>query len=128
MPLEPESPELIYHLALRDEWQQAVGSETGYQRSTLGASLDDVGFIHCSFAGQVQRIADLVYRSRPDVMLLTIDRSRLDAEVRVENLEGGEDLFPHIYGPLRIEAVVRAEPVPVGADCRLVVAMLLDRH
>lgn len=126
MPPRSETPEPIYHLALRDEWRRAAESETGYHRSTLGASLDEVGFIHCSFVSQVQRIADLVYRDRDDVLLLVIDRSRLEAEVRVENLEGGEDLFPHIYGPLPITAVVRAEAVPLGADGRVSVGPLLD--
>lgn len=109
----------MYHLAVAVEWEAAVESGTDYRRSTLGASLDEVGFIHCSFAGQVQRIADLVYRDRADVLLLTIDRSRLDAEVRVENLEGGEDLFPHIYGPLPIAAVSLVESVPLDPDGRL---------
>ena len=96
----------IYHLALRDEWHEAVERNEPYRRSTLGRSLDDEGFIHCSFAHQVEMIADLVYRGR-DVVLLSIDPSRVQAEVRVENLEGGEDLFPHIYGALPLDAVVR---------------------
>jgi uncharacterized protein (DUF952 family) len=39
-------------------------------------------------------------------VVLAIDTDRLDAEVRVE---GG---FPHIYGPLPLDAVVSAEPRP----------------
>ena len=127
MPSEPETQVPIHHFALCDEWQRAVESGTGYRRSTLGASLDEVGFIHCSFADQVQRIADLVYSGRSDVVLLVIDRSLLRAEVRVENLEGGNDLFPHIYGSLSADEVVRAEPVGLGADGRLAVGLLLGR-
>jgi glutathione S-transferase len=119
MPTEPDAAVLVYHLALREEWEEAVTSGADYRRSTLGASLDEVGFIHCSFAGQVQRIADLVYRGRTDVLLLVIDPALAGVEVRVENLEGGEDEFPHLYGPLPIDAVVRVEPIGVGRDGKL---------
>ena len=126
VPADPETPETIHHLALCHEWEPAVATGADYRRSTLGASLDEVGFIHCSFPHQVQRIADLVYRDRQDVVLLTIDPARLGAEVRVENLEGGFDGFPHIYGPLPVRAVIRAEAVPVDGHGRLGVASLLD--
>jgi uncharacterized protein (DUF952 family) len=45
--------------------------------------------------------------------------------VRLENLEGGDELYPHLYGELPIEAVVRVDRVPVGDDGRLAVAPLL---
>ena len=110
----------IYHLALESEWREA--SKTGvYHRSTLGKSLEDEGFIHCSFANQVQGIADAIYHGRHDVVLLEIDPSRVNADVRVENLDGGEERFPHIYGPLPTEAVSRAQAVPVGVDGQLIV-------
>jgi len=47
--------------------------------------------------------------------------SKLQAEVRVENLEGGTSKFPHVYGPLLIEAVVNVDPISVGHDDRLLV-------
>jgi uncharacterized protein (DUF952 family) len=108
----------MYHLALRDEWQAAL--EHGeYRRSTLGRSLEDDRFIHCSFASQVQAIADIVYRGRQDVVLLRIDPTRLRVEVRVESLDGGEERFPHIYGPLPVDAVVDVRPAPPADDGRL---------
>lgn len=114
----------LFHLAIEDEWLDAtrVGE---YRRSTLGRSLAEQGFIHCSFAGQVQMIADLVYSHRADVVLLRIDRKLVGPEVRVENLEGGEQLFPHIYGALPVDAVMRADPVPLDAEGRLLVEPLL---
>ena len=121
----PEAERPIYHLALRYEWEAAVERNEPYRRSTLGKSLEDQGFIHCSFADQVAMIADLIYHGRRDVLLLVIDPSRLQAEVRVENVDGGEQLFPHIYGALPLEAVVRADRVPLGDDGRLAVGMLL---
>ncbi len=50
------------------------------------------------------------------MMLLVIDPSLVPAEIRLENTEGGDDLFPHIYGELPLTAVVRAEPVPPKDD------------
>jgi uncharacterized protein (DUF952 family) len=61
---------LIYHLAVLAGWD---ASASEYRGSTLGRSLDDVGFIHCSTASQVRQVADLVYAGRDDVVLLTID-------------------------------------------------------
>lgn len=117
-------PHHIYHLALREEWQEASGGGA-YRRSTVGRSLEDEGFIHCSFANQVQAIADLAYHGRGDVVLLEIDPFRVQAEVRVENLKGGKGPYPHIYGPLPVEAVVQAKDVPLSADGRLIVEALL---
>jgi len=106
----------VYHLALEQEWREAVERTGSYGRSTLGKSQAEVGFIHCSFAPQVETIARLIYRGRGDVLLLVIDPSRVDAEIRTENLEGGGDQFPHIYGQLPIDAVVRVSTVPMRDD------------
>jgi uncharacterized protein (DUF952 family) len=123
--LDVDLPAHIYHLALEDEWEEAVRTGYAYRRSTLGLSVGEVGFIHCSLPQQVQGVADLAYGGRRSVVLLTIDRSRLRDEVRLENLEGGDELYPHLYGELPIEAVVRVDRVPVGDDGRLAVAPLL---
>jgi len=52
--------ERLYHLALREDWDDAL-SDGVYRRSTLGRSLEEEGFIHCSHREQVQKIADLLY-------------------------------------------------------------------
>jgi glutathione S-transferase len=114
----------IFHLALADEWREAVAAGA-YERSTLGRSLAEQGFIHGSFARQVQAIADLLYRHRSDVVLLRIDPAKVGPEIRIENLEGGDDRFPHVYGPLAVDAVVRADPVELDADGRLRLEHLL---
>lgn len=126
MPSDDDAVPRIYHLALQADWSAATDGDTPYRRSTLGRSLEDEGFIHCSFATQVQVIADLVYRGRRDVVLLVIDPSRLPVEVRVENTNGGDERFPHIYGPLPLEAVVRVEAMPADATGRLMTAALVD--
>ena len=99
----------LFHLALADEWLAAVRGGEHYDRSTVGASLAEVGFIHCSFAEQVGPTRQRYYADRSDVVLLEIDPDRLvDVEVRVEDLHGTGEAFPHLYGPLPLDAVVEA--------------------
>jgi glutathione S-transferase len=109
---------VIHHLALRAAWDAAVAAGE-YRRSTIDRSLEEEGFIHCSFAAQVPATADRYYQGRDDVLLLTIDPDLVDSELRIEDLSGRGEAFPHIYGPLPIAAVVRVEPVPLGDDGRL---------
>jgi uncharacterized protein (DUF952 family) len=49
----------------------------------------------------------------------------VDREVRFENLEGGEELYPHIYGELDHSAVTGLEPLMVGGDGEFVTPTLL---
>ena len=102
----------VFHITEQQRWQDAqlLGIYTG---STRGASLDEVGFVHCSFAEQVDAVKGFLYGADfvGDLVVLEIDTDRLDAEVRVENLDGGEELFPHIYGPVPLDAVVAVHEV-----------------
>jgi len=50
------------------------------------------------------------------LVLLCIDRERVAAPVREENLEGGADQFPHIYGPLNPDAVYQVINFVPGSD------------
>lgn len=105
----------LLHLAVRREWERAQASGA-YDRSTIDTSLAEEGFIHCSFPEQVQATADRYYRGRDDIVLLVVDPDRLD--VRVERASSGEG-FPHVYGPIPVEAVTSVQPVPLGPDGRL---------
>ena len=115
---------MIYHLALETDWTQAQQSGgLGYRISSIGRSLGDVGFIHCSFDNQLQRVADAYYRARTDVVLLSIDESKLSSPIREENTEGGDELYPHIYGPMNVDAVVSVQPLSPRADGTLVIEL-----
>lgn len=93
---------IIYHITTSADWAtaQILGS---YQADTLA----EEGFIHCSTRQQVTAVANRFYSGRQDLVLLSIDTEEMNVPVKWENLEGGEDLFPHIYGPLDLKAVTQ---------------------
>jgi uncharacterized protein (DUF952 family) len=107
---------LIYHIAARADWDRAR-ADGEYTRSTADRTLAEEGFIHASQAAQVARTANRFYREVPgDLVLLVIDPGLLRAEVRYEDVPGAELPFPHIYGPLNVDAVVAARPFAAGPD------------
>ena len=93
-------------MALPDDWTAAF--ETGeYTTSTRGQTLAEVGFIHASTRDQVEATANRFYADLDQLVLLTIDPLRVGAEIKWEPpAPGVDELFPHIYGPLPISAVV----------------------
>jgi uncharacterized protein (DUF952 family) len=95
----------IFHIAEPAQWQDAV-ERGSYDRSTRGASLADVGFVHGSYAHQVELVANAIYADWADpLVLLEVDAAAVGSPVRVENLEGGTEEFPHVYGPIPVAAV-----------------------
>jgi uncharacterized protein (DUF952 family) len=91
---------LIFHITSEHAWADAKA-----QGHYTADSLASEGFIHCSERHQVAWVANQRFRGRSDLVLLHIDRARLQAPVRYENLEGGRELFPHVYGPVPVSAV-----------------------
>ena len=79
-------------------------------------SLQGEGFIHCSYADQVCRVADFLYRGRSDLLLLEVDSSRMSAKVLVEDLYESGEPFPHIYGELPWRAVAAVHAFPCAED------------
>jgi uncharacterized protein (DUF952 family) len=96
----------IFHIAFESDWQAAQQDGT-YRVSTRGLSLDEVGFIHAGFEYQVATVGAAFYAdASAPLVVLVIDTDLLNAPVVVENLDGGDEGFPHIYGPLPTTAVV----------------------
>ena len=73
------------------------------------------GFIHMSGAAQLAATIDTHFRGRTDLVLAAVDLTRLGEAVRWEPSRGGQ-LFPHLYGPLAIDAVTAAGPLARSAD------------
>ena len=100
--------DIILHLALPDDWAAAfeVGS---YTMSTRGRTLTDEGFIHCSRPHQVEGVANRFYAEVDQLVVLTIDGDLVGAPILDEPpVPGDAELFPHLYGPLPLVAVVDA--------------------
>ena len=110
----------IFHIATVADWEAAQRSGS-YTTSTLGRTLVEEGFIHASHADQWQGVRQAFYGGVTEpLVLLAIDPERLTAPVVEEVPDGETRAFPHIYGPLNADAVVRAIPLddhgePVGA-------------
>ncbi|WP_344857737.1 DUF952 domain-containing protein [Amycolatopsis ultiminotia] len=105
---------MIIHICSRAEWD-AVPAEGQYR----AASLDDVGFIHCSDPGTVALPANSLYRDRADLVLLEVDPTRVNAQVRWEDgVPAHPDgiWFPHVYGPIPRNAVVAVHDFPAEPD------------
>jgi uncharacterized protein (DUF952 family) len=101
----------ILHLTERSLWE-AARARGRYELSTRGRTLQEEGFIHCSTRAQLPRVAAFLYGSYDgpdDLVVLVVDPERLDAELKYEAPEPGAEEFPHVYGPIPVEAVVDVE-------------------
>jgi uncharacterized protein (DUF952 family) len=104
---------VFFHIAAQRDWDRALRAGV-----YTAASLDGEGFIHCSTSAQHAVVANAVFAGRTDLVLLLIDSDRLAAEVRFEQAEPGGEPFPHIYGPVRMDAVFEAAPYRPGEGGR----------
>jgi len=91
---------LIYHIATQEEWDRA--QEVGEYR---GDTLDGEGFIHCSTADQLDEVGEYLFKWVDDLVLLGIDEELVVNEIKYEDAGNGET-YPHIYGPLNIDAIL----------------------
>ena len=72
--------------------------------------------MHCAFEEQVSGVANSFFRGVAKLIVLRIAIDRLNVEVRYEDLQGGHEPFPHVYGPLNLDAVVATMPLRAGTD------------
>lgn len=92
----------LFHLLSRVDWHQAVVAN-----EYRPPGLEKEGFIHFSAAHQITRVKETLYRDQPDLLLLVIDETRLKSPLRWEPVGPENERFPHLYGPLNLDAVVK---------------------
>lgn len=112
---------IIYHMCRRQEWDaaQAAGSYAGSSQDAAD------GFIHFSTAAQVIESAAKHRAGQTGLVLLVVDVAHLGDALKWEPSRGGQ-LFPHLYGALPADAVVRVADLPLGGDGRHVFPPLED--
>ncbi len=102
---------IVYHITPAADWEAARAAGI-YTADSLGSE----GFIHCSTAEQVIATANRLFKGRTGLVLLCIDTTRVNAEIRYENLEGGSNLFPHVYGALEAGSIIAVHDLPFASD------------
>ena len=100
---------MIFHITSLKDWKTAQANDN-YHAESLAIE----GFIHCSTASQILPVAENFYKGHHGLVLLAIEPTLLSSDLKWEPPSGGipppgipkEDLFPHIYGPINLDAVV----------------------
>jgi len=115
---------MIYHLTTRNA--ALLARQTGaYHPESLARE----GFIHLSQRHQVIGVANAFYTGQSDLVILVVDPSRLQAELKYEapvhpaasdSAPAAEERFPHLYGPLNFDAVLSLVELPLGPDGKFV--------
>ncbi|MDG4883584.1 DUF952 domain-containing protein [Mesorhizobium sp. WSM4884] len=103
--------QIIYKIAPEALWREAERNGR-----FAGAPIDIAdGFIHFSTAAQVSETAAKHFAGQTDLLLIAVDGARLGGALKYEVSRGGA-LFPHLYAPLDLDAVLWVKPLPLGAD------------
>ena len=97
---------MIYHITDEESWLLAV--ENKYY---LPVAFEKEGFIHTSYLKQVDGVLERYYKNKPGLLLLHIDESKVIAEIKYEIAPSINEIFPHIYGKLNIDAVIKITPI-----------------
>jgi uncharacterized protein (DUF952 family) len=100
---------MIFHITTKTAWDEAQ-TRSEYVAESLGTE----GFIHCSTLAQVLPVANHYYKDQDALILLMIEDTLLSSDLKWEPPSGGTpppgvpegDPFPHIYGPINLDAVV----------------------
>jgi len=102
---------IIYKICPAVLWRRS--EETNF---FTGSPIDiQDGYLHFSTAHQVRETAARHFAGQPDLLLIAIDADALGEALRYEPSRGG-DLFPHLYAPLPLSAVLWVKPLPLGPD------------
>ena len=97
---------MIYVVTTQSRWKTAL--DKGYHETE---SLATEGFIHASKEGQVKGVLERHFRNQNDLVLLHIDERLLKPELKYELAPSVNELFPHIFGRLNTDAVIKTTPL-----------------
>jgi uncharacterized protein (DUF952 family) len=91
---------VFYHITTKDAWEKA--KQIGFYEHP---SLQAEGFIHCSQEHQIAGVLERYFEGEKNLIKLVIDADKLTSRHVFDWSPTVEDTFPHIYGPLNVDAV-----------------------
>lgn len=96
---------LIYKICKSSDWNLAC------ENGVYNGSSDDVrdGFIHFSAWEQVKGTYDKYFSDQPELVIVTVDINKLPHENLKWEVSRNGEKFPHLYGDLNMDAVVKVE-------------------
>jgi len=102
---------MIYHVATRAEWE--AGQKEGMYTP---AAFDADGFIHLSSLDQIVDVANRYFRGQRGLVLVCVNPDAVEAPIKYEDLADQGQYYPHIYGKLNLDAVIRVIPFSPDPD------------
>ncbi len=109
----------VLHLSLPEDLAAAKAAGD-YRVSSRGLMLPEVGFIHTCTSAQLPGVARRFYADAgPGLVALVVDLDACAAAgspVRWDPVpDAGGELFPHVYGPIPLTAIVAELPARLVA-------------
>ncbi|HEY6063768.1 MAG TPA: DUF952 domain-containing protein [Chitinophagaceae bacterium] len=97
---------IIYHVTTKEGWIAA--KQKGYYEHP---SLKDEGFIHCSHEHQLAGVLERYFAGKTGLLRLVIDTDKLNSKFVFDWSPSLADTFPHVYGPVNVDAVIKTEDI-----------------
>ncbi|GAA3620203.1 uncharacterized protein (DUF952 family) [Lentzea atacamensis] len=99
---------MLLHIISTADWAAAQSA----------GSISPVGeeFVHCSDRGVVHVTAGKFFHGQSGLLLLVIDPKLLGVPVRWEAVADSPLWFPHVYGPIPVQAVAEVHAFPCEQD------------
>ena len=97
---------MIYHVTRKADWEKALLK--GFYEAN---SLRSEGFIHASSVNQITGVLERYYENENELLLLHIDEQLLTSPLKYELASSVDQVFPHIYGTINVDAVVKTAKI-----------------
>jgi len=97
---------IIYHVTTIEDWNAA--KQKGYYEHP---SLKHEGFIHCSHEHQLAGVLERYFAGKTGLVKLVIDTDKLTSKFVFDWSPSLADTFPHIYGTINVDAVIKTEDI-----------------
>ncbi len=105
--LDLSQEKMIYHLTTKSQWKVI-------QKKNHFAIPGPDPFIHASEHHQIPGTLLKYFQDKKDILLLTIDPLKVAVEIKYEDTTGTGELYPHIYGPLNLDAIEKINEMPIA--------------